>query len=175
VALSGVLIVPVIHNADEKSFLGLTRAVNDLAAGPAGRNYLWMTCRVARSPLLILERPARCSTRDHQPAQVGIVRVGGVTKTPGHHDAICDSLDRALSLSYDHRIIDGYVADSSWRRETVSETGREPYCKFRDRKQNRDLEESALDMRERTSLASVALPHGKGDSETLCNDLNSRD
>ena len=49
VALADGLIVPVIRDADEKSLLGLARAVNDLAERARAGSWRPTTCRAAPS------------------------------------------------------------------------------------------------------------------------------
>ena len=49
-AIPDGLIVPVIRDADERSLLGLARAVNDLAGAPAPGGWRPTRCRAARSP-----------------------------------------------------------------------------------------------------------------------------
>ncbi|MGH9784736.1 MAG: dihydrolipoamide acetyltransferase family protein [Terriglobia bacterium] len=113
VALDWGLIVPVIHHADEKSFLGLARAVNDLAE------------RARTKKLLVDEVQGGTFTITNfglfgslfampiisQP-QVGILGVGSIHKAPVViNDAIAIRSIAHLSLSYDHRVVDGAVAD----------------------------------------------------------------
>ncbi len=49
VAIPDGLIVPVIRDADERSLLGLARAVNDLAERARARSWRPKRCRAARS------------------------------------------------------------------------------------------------------------------------------
>ena len=113
VALENGLIVPVIRGADEKNVLGLQRAVVDLAARARTRQLkpdevLGGTFSITNfgsfgslvgTPII------------NQP-QVAILGVGTVDKTPVVIDdgiairSICH-----LSLSFDHRLIDGALAD----------------------------------------------------------------
>ncbi len=113
VALDWGLIVPVIHRADEKSFLGLTRAVNDIAER-ARRKKLSPT--EVQGGTFTITNPGALGSLFATPIinqpQVAILGVGGVNKTPVViNDAIAIRSVVYLSLSYDHRVIDGFVAD----------------------------------------------------------------
>ncbi|MBI2816163.1 MAG: 2-oxo acid dehydrogenase subunit E2 [Acidobacteria bacterium] len=113
VALDWGLIVPVIHNADEKSFLGLTRAINDLADRARRKS---LSVREVQGGTFTITNPGALGSLFATPIinqpQVGIVGVGAVKKMPVViDDAIAIRPIVHLSLSYDHRIIDGYVAD----------------------------------------------------------------
>ena len=113
VALEWGLIVPVIRHADEKSFLGLTRAVNDLAE--RARNKKLSVDEVQGGTFTItnfgLFGSVFAMPIINQP-QVGILGVGSIHKAPVViNDAIAIRSITHLSLSYDHRVIDGAVAD----------------------------------------------------------------
>jgi len=113
VALEWGLIVPVIRHADEKSFLGLTRAVNDLAE--RARNKKLSVDEVQGGTFTItnfgLFGSVFAMPIINQP-QVGILGVGSIHKAPVViNDAIAIRSIAHLSLSYDHRVIDGAVAD----------------------------------------------------------------
>jgi 2-oxoglutarate dehydrogenase E2 component (dihydrolipoamide succinyltransferase) len=113
VALDWGLIVPVIHNADEKSFLGLARAVNDLA--DRARSKKLSVDEVQGGTFTItnfgLYGSLFAMPIINQP-QVAILGVGTITKTPVViNDAIAIRSIAYLSLSYDHRVVDGSVAD----------------------------------------------------------------
>ncbi|MBZ5594522.1 MAG: 2-oxo acid dehydrogenase subunit E2 [Acidobacteriia bacterium] len=113
VALENGLIVPVIRNADEKNVLGLQRAIADLAARARSRqlkpdevqggtfsitNFGTFGSIVA-TPII------------NQP-QVAILGVGSVEKTPVViDDAIAIRSICYLSLTFDHRLIDGSLGD----------------------------------------------------------------
>jgi 2-oxoglutarate dehydrogenase E2 component (dihydrolipoamide succinyltransferase) len=113
VALDWGLIVPVIAHADEKSFLGLTRAVNDLAE--RARQKRLKVSEVEGGTFTITNPGALgglFATPIINPPQVGIVGVGGIHKEPVViNDAIAIRSIVHLSLSYDHRVVDGAVAD----------------------------------------------------------------
>ena len=113
VALDWGLIVPVIAHADEKNFLGLTRAINDLAE--RARQKRLSVAEVEGGTFTITNPGAYgglFATPIINPPQVGIVGVGGIHKQPVViDDAIAIRSIAHLSLSYDHRVIDGAVAD----------------------------------------------------------------
>ncbi len=113
VALDHGLIVPVIRGADEKNVLGLQRAIVDLATRARSRQLkpdevLGGTFSITNfgsfgslvgTPII------------NQP-QVAILGVGTVDKTPVViDDAIAIRSICHLSLSFDHRLIDGALAD----------------------------------------------------------------
>ncbi len=119
---SGNLIVPVIKNADGYNLMGLTKAVNDLA-NRARNNKLkpeeiqdgtfTMTNvgtfgNVMGTPII------------NQP-QVAIMAVGAIRKKPGvvetpFGDLIAVRHYMFLSLSYDHRVVDGFLGGSFLRK-----------------------------------------------------------
>ena len=113
VALDWGLIVPVIRNADELSLLGLQRAVNDLAQRARAKalkadEVTQGTFSVSNygSYNSLLATPAI-----NQP-QVAILGIGTVRKTPVViNDAIAIRSMSYLTLSFDHRVIDGATAD----------------------------------------------------------------
>ncbi|HWQ35471.1 MAG TPA: 2-oxoglutarate dehydrogenase, E2 component, dihydrolipoamide succinyltransferase [Blastocatellia bacterium] len=117
VALDWGLIVPVIKNADELSLLGLARASQDLAA--RARNKQLKPDEVSGGTFSItnfgLYGGTTATPVINQP-QVAILGFGGVHKRPWvvetpEGDAIAIRHISMLSLSFDHRIIDGAVAD----------------------------------------------------------------
>ncbi len=113
VALDWGLIVPVIHHADEKSFLGLARAVNDLADRARRKK---LSPAEVQGGTFTITNPGALGSLFATPIinqpQVAIMGVGGVNKTPVViNDAIAIRSVVYLSLSYDHRVIDGFVAD----------------------------------------------------------------
>ena len=113
VALDWGLIVPVIHHADEKSFLGLTRTVNDL--GDRARRKKLSVSEVQGGTFTITNPGfygSLFATPIINPPQVGIVGVGAVNRMPVViQEAIAIRSMVHLSLSYDHRVVDGAVAD----------------------------------------------------------------
>ena len=113
VALENGLIVPVIRGADEKNVLGLQRAVVDLAARARARQL--KPDEVAGGTFSITNFGSFGSLMGNpvinQP-QVAIMGVGTVDKTPVViEDAIAIRSICHLSLSFDHRLIDGALAD----------------------------------------------------------------
>ncbi|RCH53590.1 2-oxo acid dehydrogenase subunit E2 [Mucilaginibacter hurinus] len=119
---SGNLIVPVIKQADNLSLLGITKAVNDLA-NRARTNKLnpddvqdgTFTITNVGSFGNIMGTPII-----NQP-QVAILAVGAIKKKPAvietpEGDAIGIRHMMFLSLSYDHRVVDGALGGSFVRR-----------------------------------------------------------
>ncbi|MBO0725724.1 MAG: 2-oxo acid dehydrogenase subunit E2 [Blastocatellia bacterium] len=118
VALDWGLIVPVIKQADALSLTGLARASQDLATRARGKQLkpdevsggtfsitnFGLFGGYAAAPII------------NQP-QVAILGLGGVHKKPwvietDDGDAIAIRHIAAVSLSFDHRVIDGAVADN---------------------------------------------------------------
>jgi pyruvate dehydrogenase E2 component (dihydrolipoamide acetyltransferase) len=113
VALEGGLIVPVIRNADEKNVLGLQHSIVDLAARARSRQL--KPDEVVGGTFSITNFGSFGSVTGtpviNQP-QVAILGVGTVEKTPVViDDAIAIRSISYLSLSFDHRLIDGALAD----------------------------------------------------------------
>lgn len=109
VALDSGLIVPVIKHAEEKNFLGLARSVDDLAERARGKQL--KPDEVAGGTFTITNMGSFGNLFGipiiNQP-QSGILGVGAIVKRPvvvGDAIAIRDIM--YLSLSYDHRHIDG--------------------------------------------------------------------
>jgi 2-oxoglutarate dehydrogenase E2 component (dihydrolipoamide succinyltransferase) len=113
VALENGLIVPVIRNADEKSVLGLQRSIADLANRARSRQL--KPDEVAGGTFSITNFGSFGSVFAtpiiNQP-QVAILGVGAVEKVPVVvDDAIAIRSQAYLALTFDHRIIDGALAD----------------------------------------------------------------
>jgi pyruvate dehydrogenase E2 component (dihydrolipoamide acetyltransferase) len=113
VALDNGLIVPVIRGADEKNVLGLQRSIVDLAARSRSRQL--KPEEVTGGTFSITNFGSFGSLIGtpviNQP-QVAIMGVGTVDKTPVViDDAIAIRSICHLSLSFDHRLIDGALAD----------------------------------------------------------------
>ena len=113
VALENGLIVPVIRGADEKNVLGLQRSIVDLAARARSRQL--KPDEVTGGTFSITNFGTFGSLIGtpviNQP-QVAIMGVGTVDKTPvAIDDAIAIRSICHLSLSFDHRLIDGALAD----------------------------------------------------------------
>jgi len=112
VALDWGLIVPVIKNADEKNFLGLQRAINDLAERARAKKL--KTEEVQESTFSITNPGIFGGLMGlpviNQP-NVAILGIGAVQKRPVViDDAIAIRSMVYLTLSYDHRVVDGAVA-----------------------------------------------------------------
>lgn len=115
---SGNLIVPVIKNSDSKNLLGLTRDVNGLAN--AARNNKLKADDTQGGTFTITNVGTFGSLMGtpiiNQP-QVAIMAVGSIKKRPmvletEHGDVIAIRHMMYLSLSYDHRIVDGSIGAS---------------------------------------------------------------
>ena len=113
VALENGLIVPVIRNADEKNIVGLQRSIVDLAARARSRQL--RPDEVSGGTFSITNFGSFGSVIAtpviNQP-QVAILGVGAVTKEPVViDDAIAIRSTAYLALTFDHRLIDGALAD----------------------------------------------------------------
>ena len=119
---SGNLIVPVIKNADTLNLTGLTKQVNDLASrarsnqlkpediqgGTFTLTNVGTFGNVMGTPII------------NQP-QVAILAAGAIRKKPAvveteYGDLIAVRQMMFLSLSYDHRVVDGFLGGSFLRR-----------------------------------------------------------
>jgi pyruvate dehydrogenase E2 component (dihydrolipoamide acetyltransferase) len=112
VALDWGLIVPVIKNAEEKNFLGIARAMNDLAE--RARSKKLKPEEVAESTFSITNPGVFGGLFGlpviNQP-NVAILGLGTIEKRPVViDDAIAIRSMVYLTLSYDHRVVDGAVA-----------------------------------------------------------------
>jgi pyruvate dehydrogenase E2 component (dihydrolipoamide acetyltransferase) len=113
VALDWGLIVPVIKKADEKNILGLSRAINDLAGRARSKQ---LKPEEVQGGTFTITNPgvfgALFGTPIISQPQVAIMGVGAVEKRPVVIDDAIAIRPRAyLSLGYDHRLVDGAVAD----------------------------------------------------------------
>jgi pyruvate dehydrogenase E2 component (dihydrolipoamide acetyltransferase) len=113
VALENGLIVPVIRNADEKNVVGLQRSIVDLAARARSRQL--KADEVQGGTFSITNFGSFGSVFAtpiiNQP-QVAILGVGAVEKQPVViDDAIAIRSVAYLALTFDHRLIDGALAD----------------------------------------------------------------
>jgi 2-oxoglutarate dehydrogenase E2 component (dihydrolipoamide succinyltransferase) len=109
VALDNGLIVPVIRNADEKNLLGLSRAINDLAARARSKK---LNPEEVQGGTFTITNPGIFGALYGLPLinqpQVAILGVGGIEKRPVViDDAIAIRPVCHLTLGYDHRLIDG--------------------------------------------------------------------
>ncbi|WP_183560059.1 dihydrolipoamide acetyltransferase family protein [Mucilaginibacter sp. SP1R1] len=119
---SGNLIVPVIKKADELNLLGITKSVNDLAN--RARNGKLLPDDVRDGTFTITNVGSFGNVMGtpiiNQP-QVAILAVGAIKKKPAvietkEGDMIAIRHMMFLSLSYDHRVVDGALGGSFVRR-----------------------------------------------------------
>jgi pyruvate dehydrogenase E2 component (dihydrolipoamide acetyltransferase) len=118
VALDWGLIVPVLKNSEEKNFLGLQRGITDL--GERARTKKLSPDEVQGSTFTITNPGTFGAVFGlpiiNQP-NVAILGVGGIAKAPvvvtdrDGSDSIAIRSLVHLTLGYDHRVIDGAVAD----------------------------------------------------------------
>jgi pyruvate dehydrogenase E2 component (dihydrolipoamide acetyltransferase) len=118
VALDWGLIVPVLKNADELNFLGLQRGIADL--GERSRSKKLKPDEVEGSTFTVTN-PGQFGAVFGLPIinqpNSAILGVGGITKAPlvvtdsDGNDSIAIRSVVHLTLGYDHRLIDGAVAD----------------------------------------------------------------
>ena len=118
VALDWGLIVPVVKRADELSLAGLARAINDL--GERARSKKLLPDEIQRGTFTITNPGVFGSYAGapiiNQP-QVAILGVGTIEKRPkvvtlpDGTDTIAIRTMGMVSMSYDHRIVDGADAD----------------------------------------------------------------
>ncbi len=114
VALDWGLIVPVIRHAEEKNLIGLARNISDLANRARAKQL--KPDEVTGGTFTITNYGSFGSLIGtpiiNQP-QVAILGVGAVVKRPvvTEDDAIAIRHMSYLSLTFDHRLIDGAVAD----------------------------------------------------------------
>jgi len=112
VALDWGLIVPVIKNAEEKNFLGIARSINDLAERARAKKL--KPEEVAESTFSITNPGVFGGLFGlpviNQP-NVAILGLGTIEKRPVViDDAIAIRSMVYLTLSYDHRVVDGAIA-----------------------------------------------------------------
>ena len=114
VALDWGLIVPVIKHAEEKSMLGLSRAIVDLAARARSKQ---LKPEEVQGGTFTITNPGVFGALFGMPIisqpQVAILGVGTIEKRVAvvEDDAIGVRTKGYLSIGYDHRLIDGAVAD----------------------------------------------------------------
>jgi pyruvate dehydrogenase E2 component (dihydrolipoamide acetyltransferase) len=128
VALQDGLIVPVIRHAEEKSILGIARALADLAE--RARSKRLAPDEVQGGTFTVTNFGSFGSifaTPIINQPQVAILGVGAATKRPvvlAETESIAIRMMVYLSLSFDHRVIDGAVADQFLSRvRTLLERG----------------------------------------------------
>jgi len=118
VALDWGLIVPVIKRADDLSLSGITRALNDLAARARAKK---LSPEEVQEGTFTITNPGVFGSLMGTPIinqpQVAIMGVGAIEKRPkvltgtDGEDTIAIRTCAYFSLSFDHRVIDGAVAD----------------------------------------------------------------
>ena len=118
VSLDEGLIVPVLTNADEKNFVGLQRAINDLAE--RARTKKLKPEEVQHSTFSITNPGIFGGLMGlpiiNQP-NVAILAIGAIQKRPVVvEDAIAIRSMVYLAMSYDHRVVDGAMAHRFMRQ-----------------------------------------------------------
>jgi len=118
VALEWGLIVPVIKRADDLSLSGITRALNDLAARARAKK---LSPEEVQQGTFTITNPGVFGSLMGTPIinqpQVAILGVGAIEKRtkvlPGAdgEDTIAIRTCAYFSISFDHRVIDGAIAD----------------------------------------------------------------
>ena len=118
VSLDWGLIVPVVKQAEEKNFLGLQRAITDLAQRARTKK---LSPEDVQGGTFTITNPGPYGPLFGTPIinqpQVAILGIGGIFKTPvvktdpegNDYFAVAHILH--VSLGYDHRVVDGAVAD----------------------------------------------------------------
>lgn len=112
VALDWGLIVPVVKNAEEKNFLGLQRAINDLAERARAKR---LKPEEVQEGTFSITNPGVFGGLMGLPVisqpNVAILGLGTIEKRPVVvDDAIAIRSMVYLTLSYDHRVVDGAIA-----------------------------------------------------------------
>jgi pyruvate dehydrogenase E2 component (dihydrolipoamide acetyltransferase) len=112
VALDWGLIVPVIKEAEEKNFLGLARSLNDLAVRARGKK---LKPEEVTESTFCITNPGVFGGLFGLPVinqpNVAILGLGAIEKRPVViDDAIAIRSMVYLTLSYDHRVVDGAVS-----------------------------------------------------------------
>ncbi|HUQ18034.1 MAG TPA: dihydrolipoamide acetyltransferase family protein [Gemmatimonadaceae bacterium] len=118
VALDWGLIVPVIKNAENLSLAGITRALNDLANRARAKK---LSPEEVQDGTFTITNPGVFGSLMGTPIinqpQVAILGIGAIEKRPkvltgqDGEDTIAIRTCAFFSISFDHRIIDGAVAD----------------------------------------------------------------
>ena len=118
VALDWGLIVPVIKHADDLSLSGITRALNDVAARARAKK---LSPEEVQGGTFTITNPGVFGSLMGTPIinqpQVAILGVGAIEKRPkvlpgaDGEDTIAIRTCAYFSISFDHRVIDGAIAD----------------------------------------------------------------
>jgi len=112
VALDWGLIVPVVKNADEKNLLGIQRTMNDLAERARSKK---LRPEEVQEGTFSITNPGVFGGLFGLPVisqpNVGILGLGAIEKRPVVvDDAIAIRSMCYVTLSYDHRVVDGAIA-----------------------------------------------------------------
>jgi pyruvate dehydrogenase E2 component (dihydrolipoyllysine-residue acetyltransferase) len=130
VALDWGLIVPVIKNAENLSLAGITRALNDLAGRARAKK---LSPEEVQDGTFTITNPGVFGSLMGTPIisqpQVAILGVGVIEKRPkimtgqDGEDTIAIRICCYFSISFDHRVIDGAVADQflAYVKKTIEE------------------------------------------------------
>ena len=130
VALEWGLIVPVIKRAEDLSLSGLTRALNDLASRARAKK---LSPEEVQDGTFTITNPGVFGSLMGTPIinqpQVAILGVGAIEKRPkvirgaDGEDTIAIRTCAYFSISFDHRVIDGAVADQflAFVKKTIEE------------------------------------------------------
>ena len=113
VALDGGLIVPVVKDADEKNILGLSRAIADVADRARAKK---LNPDEVQGGTFTITNPGNVGAQFGLPVinqpQVAILGVGTIEKRAVVIDDMIGIRTMGyLTLGYDHRLVDGAVAD----------------------------------------------------------------
>jgi len=122
VALDWGLIVPVVRNADEKNLLGIQRNLNDLADRARSKK---LKPEEVQEGTFSITNPGVFGGLFGLPVinqpNVGILGLGAIEKRPVViNDSIAIRSMCYVTLSYDHRVVDGAIAHQFLRK--VKET-----------------------------------------------------
>ncbi len=118
VALDWGLIVPVVKHADELSFVGMQRAITDLGERARAKK---LKPEDVQGGTFTITNPGIFGAKFGMPIisqpQLAIMGIGAIYKTPAvvtdkdGNDSIAIRSVCHISIGYDHRVIDGAVAD----------------------------------------------------------------
>src|SRR6201982_2448030 len=134
VALDWGLIVPVLKNADELNFLGLQRGITDLGERARGKK---LKPEEVEGSTFTVTNPGQFGAVFGLPIinqpNSAIMGVGGISKAPlvvtdaDGNDSIAIRSVVHMTLGYDHRLIDGAVADQfmAFVKKTLENWGEE--------------------------------------------------
>jgi pyruvate dehydrogenase E2 component (dihydrolipoamide acetyltransferase) len=130
VALDWGLIVPVIRNAQDLSLQGITRSLNDLAARARAKK---LSPEEVQDGTFTITNPGVFGSLMGTPIinqpQVAIMGIGAIEKRPkvisgaDGEDTIAIRTCAYFSISFDHRVIDGAIADEflAFVKKTIEE------------------------------------------------------